>query len=769
MFSYRPLSIRTILLITISALTLLIVGLSLRAAYIECVRMSHIQSLYKATFTSDQLFEVSEKLSTLRDITYYALYNPDKDSSNEMLQKILLSRQDSDATLEKAIASLKTYNFPKVADKIVETEEEYNRLKYLQAKIDQEMLRPAKERNRQIIELWFEQITALILKTQDVWLELLSNYRDIDPMVTLHLRFKHFLGIIIDHTGRERSLISRFIIENTAPTPDEQAKLLKWQNAIEIGWDRIRAISEESSLNGVVDPYLKDAESHYTTVYEMVHDLFYIPGVKHAAPYPMSAALWLEISSQTTDSLYDLKNVSLKETRNYVELLKHQAIISILTNIIFLVISISLCLYSFWVITFRVSYPVNHMVGALIAATEGRKVKINPQMINGNDEVSQLAKVLITLQRSSERYRALVEASSQVIWTWEPGEQGDGMEILKKWWEEVTGQPKGEIMPFGWLQVVHPEDREHAGNAWKMSSVTGKAFEAEYRIRARNGSYRHIYVRGVPLKNDDGSLIEIVGALNDVTTRKEAEIAVKSYMEDLERSNKELDDFAYIASHDLKEPLRGIHNHSRFLMEDNADKLDEDSVNRLGRLVYLSQRMERLVNDLLYFSRIGRQDLAIQETDINEVIKDIENTLDVFLKENNAHIKIADKLPQIICDKTRVTEVFRNLITNAIKYNDKEVKNVEIGFLPTYLAKDGSKIENVFYVKDDGNGIAEEFYTEIFRIFKRLQSSKNKEEEGTGVGLTFVKKIIERHGGRIWLESEIGKGTTFYFVLKGEK
>lgn len=237
-------------------------------------------------------------------------------------------------------------------------------------------------------------------------------------------------------------------------------------------------------------------------------------------------------------------------------------------------------------------------------------------------------------------------------------------------------------------------------------------------------------------------------------------------LEKLTRSNRELDDFAYIASHDLKEPLRGIYNHSRFLLEDNKEKLDEESVNRISRLIYLSQRMEKLVNDLLYFSRLGRQDLAIQPTDLNLVVDDIKETLEHFLHEREANIIIPKQLPMIICDKPRISEVFRNLITNAVKYNDKPDKIVEIGSLDNHVLPDGKKVSNVFFVKDNGPGIAPEFYDEVFRIFRRLRHTfKDKTEEGTGVGLTFVKKIIERHGGKIWLESELDKGTIFYFTL----
>jgi len=241
-----------------------------------------------------------------------------------------------------------------------------------------------------------------------------------------------------------------------------------------------------------------------------------------------------------------------------------------------------------------------------------------------------------------------------------------------------------------------------------------------------------------------------------------------NYTKALERSNQELDDFAYIASHDLKEPLRGLHNHASFLLEDYQDKLDESGVQRLKRLGQLSQRMEQLVDELLYFSRLGRTELAIQECDPNKMISEIGQLMETFLKERNAHIVIPKPMPRVVCDKPRITEVFRNLITNAVKYNDKKERIVEVGFLESVNAPHG-KEKNVFYVKDNGIGIEREFYGEIFRIFKRLQNPVGGEETGTGAGLTFVKKIIDRHKGRIWLESEPGKGTVFYFTVSGNQ
>jgi signal transduction histidine kinase len=235
------------------------------------------------------------------------------------------------------------------------------------------------------------------------------------------------------------------------------------------------------------------------------------------------------------------------------------------------------------------------------------------------------------------------------------------------------------------------------------------------------------------------------------------------YTEALERSNTELDDFAYIASHDLKEPLRGLFNNARFLHEDYAEKLDREGVSRLLRLGYLCQRMEQLINDLLYFSRIGRQELGIQLTDLNEIIRDIEMMSETTLQECNAAIVIPNELPRISCDKTRISEVFRNLIVNAIKYNDSATKLVEVGYCDEIKTRDGTETQ-VFYVKDNGIGIAEEFHEDIFRIFKRL-NAEDDDKKGTGVGLTFVRKIVERHGGRIWLASALGEGTTFYFTI----
>jgi signal transduction histidine kinase len=292
----------------------------------------------------------------------------------------------------------------------------------------------------------------------------------------------------------------------------------------------------------------------------------------------------------------------------------------------------------------------------------------------------------------------------------------------------------------------------------------GKLTEGEQRLLLVRES-SSASVRGWLLAVNLVGLVLIIAlaAISIFVMRRVAEKEL-AYLGQLERSNQELDDFAYIASHDLKEPLRGLANHASFLLEDYKDKLDEEGVRRLNRLGLLCQRMERLINDLLYFSRLGRADLAVKETDPNAVIVEVRQMMETVLGERHARIVVPRVLPQIVCDKTRVTEVFRNLITNAVKYNDKAERLVEIGFLESVNTKDALE-RNVFYVKDNGLGIDPEFHQEVFRIFKRLQNASDGPETGTGVGLTFVKKIVERHGGRIWLESKPGNGAVFYFNL----
>ena len=251
----------------------------------------------------------------------------------------------------------------------------------------------------------------------------------------------------------------------------------------------------------------------------------------------------------------------------------------------------------------------------------------------------------------------------------------------------------------------------------------------------------------------------------ELTERQRAERELEIRNDELEQTNRELDDFAYIASHDLKEPLRGIHNYSRFLIEDYANRFDEDGRAKLETLSRLSRRMETLIDSLLHYSRLGRTDLALDEVDVQEVVDDVVERLGISLREQNTEVRIPRRLPVIQSDRVRLGEVFANLITNAIKYNDKPQRWIEIGLVdaPRPVGGDAAT-EHAFYVRDNGIGIQERHLDTVFRIFKRLHA-RDEFGGGTGAGLTIVRKIVERHHGRVWIESTPGQGTTVFFTL----
>lgn len=259
------------------------------------------------------------------------------------------------------------------------------------------------------------------------------------------------------------------------------------------------------------------------------------------------------------------------------------------------------------------------------------------------------------------------------------------------------------------------------------------------------------------IQHRDSELQQAKDVLEERVQERTLELQQRN--EELNQSNKELDDFAYIASHDLKEPLRGIHNFSSFLLEDYAAKLDDEGRSKLETLMRLTRRMETLIDSLLQFSRLGRVDLAIDRVDLNEIVAEILDSLAISLKEEGVEARVPRPLPAVRADRVRVGEIFYNLIVNAMKYNDKPEKWIEIGWREN---PDGPPI---FYVRDNGIGIPEKHHDAVFRIFKRLHG-RDKYGGGTGAGLTIVRKIVERHHGRIWLESSAGQGTAFYFTLQ---
>lgn len=266
--------------------------------------------------------------------------------------------------------------------------------------------------------------------------------------------------------------------------------------------------------------------------------------------------------------------------------------------------------------------------------------------------------------------------------------------------------------------------------------------------------------RGERLESDLSEVDEVGSLLNAVVTRVEEVQRMQAKMQkELKAAQKEMDEYTYVISHDLKEPLRGIEAFSKFLVDDYRDKLDEEGRHRIDVIRNSALRMQRLINDLLKFSRLGQQKNPMAPVGLNAMLMHVRLNLQFALDAKKVDLRV-EKLPTVVCDATAMTEVFHNLISNAIKYNDKPSPVVEVGCTEKPGSQTG-EMDYEFYVRDNGMGIKAEYFEKIFQIFQRLQ----RDDEGTGIGLTIVKRVVEWHGGRVWVESEYGKGTTFHFTL----
>lgn len=264
--------------------------------------------------------------------------------------------------------------------------------------------------------------------------------------------------------------------------------------------------------------------------------------------------------------------------------------------------------------------------------------------------------------------------------------------------------------------------------------------------------------------------LELQSAIINVALRHAAELSKLNA--ELTRSNIDLDSFAYVASHDLKEPLRGIHNFSTFLMEDYSEVLDAEGVSKLKTLTHLTRRMELLIDSLLHYSRLGRSEIVCNPIDLNLLVREV---VELFKITTGDALEVTvNNLPTIQGDRPQINELLTNLVGNAIKYNDNPIKKIEIGCLEPEAAQAERRKHpklnlqadsQIIYVRDNGIGIEALHFDDVFYIFKRLHV-RDAYGGGTGAGLTISQKIVHRHGGKIWVDSSLGEGSTFYFTIE---
>ncbi len=310
------------------------------------------------------------------------------------------------------------------------------------------------------------------------------------------------------------------------------------------------------------------------------------------------------------------------------------------------------------------------------------------------------------------------------------------------------------------MDFFPPEQAEAAYAAEREIIETGRPLIGQVeKVKWADGQVRWVSATKVPIVDAQGRVTGIVGISRDITERVQAERALEEKARELARSNADLEQFAYVISHDLREPLRMVASYLRLLREEYGDQLDAEADEFIQYAVDGATRMQVMVRDLLEYSRLGRNRGSFGPTDCGRVLEHALDNLLLAVRENEAVITY-DRLPTVWGDETQLEQLFQNLIGNAIKFRSQESPRVHVS---AKQAADGWR----FSVRDNGIGLDPAQADRIFEIFQRLHTSR--EYEGTGIGLAICKKIVERHGGRIWVESQPGQGATFYFTLPNQR
>jgi PAS domain S-box-containing protein len=415
----------------------------------------------------------------------------------------------------------------------------------------------------------------------------------------------------------------------------------------------------------------------------------------------------------------------------------------------------------------------NYLVNAKTVRDEKIVILLNSHLIK--DEKGGLVKIEGTftdfterkraqeaLRESEEKFRTLVGAVPVGIGI---SDLRGNVYIVNRMLEEMTGYSQEEFKTINVGETYADANDRRA--MLKILEETGKVRDFEARLKRKDGTayYALLNIDQIEL----GGQRVLLRAQHDITALKKAEeeimrlnkdlesrvVQLSGLNRELERSNSDLEQFAYVASHDLQEPLRMISSFTQLLEQRYKGKLDKSADEFTKFAVDGANRMQRMINDLLSYSRLSTRGKSFEPVNSEEILARIHTNLLPLIEENQA-LLTHESLPEITADASQMLHLFQNLIGNAIKFRGKEPPRI-------HVFSESREEEWMFGVRDNGIGIAQEYFDRIFVIFQRLHS--REECSGTGIGLAICKKIVERHGGRIWVESEPGKGSTFFFTI----
>lgn len=383
---------------------------------------------------------------------------------------------------------------------------------------------------------------------------------------------------------------------------------------------------------------------------------------------------------------------------------------------------------------------------------KSQKIKEQSQLLVEAEQRERVRQIAQLELESLRRYQNLADAIPQLVLK----AKSDGcVDYVNKVWTDVTGLSLEQSSGHGWQPAIAHEDLPHFIGAWNQADNNSCDFETEVRvIQKSDGSKKWHLIRGVCERDADGQLIGWILSGTDIQKQKEVEQSLALRASELKRSNSELERFAFSASHDLQEPLRKIVTFSDLM--GRTGHFDEGTSNYLSRIQDAAKRMSAMIDNLLQYSRVVNKEEKLEAVNLEEVVDGVLLSLEIPIKNSDCEVLVRD-LPTVLANRVSMHQLVQNLLSNAIKFRNPDRRpRIEIS----------SREENgqwLISFRDNGIGIDPKYSDQIFGIFQRLHSWH--EYPGTGIGLAIVKKIVEGHGGKIWVESKLGQGSTFYVNL----